>query len=287
MARQTISGDAAVFSTLAFSTNAPVSCSMLTCHSLFKQAINLQDGNSRLLTLHRSGSGISPMGWLLRAADFDTISARLYPGAILSLTDQGLRGDRFFLRKNRAVCLKAPAYNTLTSPVPFLHDCFYPTGLSGPLNRAVNDVQNGPGRILYDGLTDWQRDKPVAWQGLIGLGPGLTPSGDDMLVGALAALYCDKGMRTKLYRQPALDHTLPLTQLTTTVSSCYLKQAGKGYFSLSLLHVVSSLARRRNVAKAITRLLNHGHTSGADTLLGLSLGVRWLNDINRGVLQYA
>ena len=31
-----------------------------------------------------------------------------------------------------------------------------------------------------------------AVQGLIGLGPGLTPSGDDFLVGALALLDCDR-----------------------------------------------------------------------------------------------
>ena len=45
----------------------------LRCVGSFNNAINFLTENARLLTLHRAGSGLSPMGWQLGARDFDRV----------------------------------------------------------------------------------------------------------------------------------------------------------------------------------------------------------------------
>lgn len=58
---------------LAGSCHATQDYGALRCVGSFNNAINFLTERARLLTLHRAGSGLSPMGWQLGARDFDRV----------------------------------------------------------------------------------------------------------------------------------------------------------------------------------------------------------------------
>jgi hypothetical protein len=110
---------------------------------------------------------------------------------------------------------------------------------------------------------------------LVGLGPGLTPSGDDFLVGYLRGIWLLR--RNRQAASPMLDHLraglLPtLADRTTRVGAEFIRHALGGAFAEILDRAAQALlapAGLQAVRSAINRLLNQGATSGADTLLGL------------------
>jgi hypothetical protein len=106
---------------------------------------------------------------------------------------------------------------------------------------------------------------------LVGLGPGLTPSGDDALIGALALLdalandYADaRIMRTNLAR--AIGHLPP--GLTSPSSHGFLRVAAAGHIGESLHAAVSSFVSG-DADAAIAAIRDIGHSSGWDMMAGI------------------
>ncbi|MDI3417746.1 oxamate carbamoyltransferase subunit AllH family protein [Streptomyces luteolus] len=116
---------------------------------------------------------------------------------------------------------------------------------------------------------------------LLGLGPGLTPAGDDFLVG-IAVLSAIGGSRLGPFAR-ALDHILTEHPCRTTLlSTTTLREALAGRVRAPLVDVLRSLTATRGQSDAqavdtirspVRRALAHGHTSGADTLSGLVTGL--------------
>jgi hypothetical protein len=103
---------------------------------------------------------------------------------------------------------------------------------------------------------------------LSGLGPGLTPAGDDFLVGVLAA--CKRWMN-----QPPSSFGAFLAGAVsktgkgrTWLSSELLKCAAGGEFAQSIRDVVTA-AHGPELTKAVARAASFGHTSGSDSLGGI------------------
>lgn len=112
---------------------------------------------------------------------------------------------------------------------------------------------------------------------LIGLGPGLTPSGDDFLVGYLAGLWSTTDhSSTRTQFLAALDRELAETSQSTTDISCtYLRSAAQGHVSEPIAILAHRLKRANNTASVRTAAqvaLQVGHSSGTDGVLGLLLG---------------
>jgi len=126
--------------------------------------------------------------------------------------------------------------------------------------RLAAAIQGGDPRGLAD-----------AALALVGLGEGLTPAGDDCLVGALAALHrfgpdevLDASARA------ALRRAVPTA--TTALAGEFVLHALDGAFAepiVSLLTAGSTEAARR----AAAALARTGATSGADTLAGVRLAL--------------
>jgi hypothetical protein len=107
--------------------------------------------------------------------------------------------------------------------------------------------------------------------GLIGLGPGLTPSGDDFLAGALALLDCvgERDAHAALGR--AVIAALPGS--TSPLSACFLKAAAAGYIGENLHRAVSSVMAG-DAGAAIAAVDTIGHSSGWDMLAGIMSALR-------------
>lgn len=109
-------------------------------------------------------------------------------------------------------------------------------------------------------------DRPAT---LVGLGPGLTPSGDDALAGALLALRL-LGREARVGALAArLTESLPAT---TDLSGSLLLAAAGGYAAPQVVDLLKALGAgdppallRRRVAQVVAI----GHSSGADLLTGI------------------
>jgi hypothetical protein len=126
------------------------------------------------------------------------------------------------------------------------------------LQRLIDASLAGNARNVRD-------DLEIA--GLIGLGPGLTPSGDDLLGGALVAL-------ASLGRDRARDilwnACLAHLDRTGEISAAHLRSAARGHAASALhdaIHATMS-GRAELVGPAITALSAVGHSSGRDAFAG-------------------
>ena len=101
---------------------------------------------------------------------------------------------------------------------------------------------------------------------LAGLGGGLTPAGDDFIVGALLAVWAG------LYGEAALPLCAPIAEAaaerTTFLSAAYLRAAARGECMLQWHKLFKAALQDEAARTAIGELVNVGHTSGADALAG-------------------
>lgn len=104
---------------------------------------------------------------------------------------------------------------------------------------------------------------------LIGLGEGLTPSGDDFLCGVLAAAYLFGGNASELCGVLRPRITERLSQ-TNDISAAFLKCACAGQFSRPIIELQQNVDRERS-RKSFSAI---GHSSGADTLTGILYAAR-------------
>jgi Protein of unknown function (DUF2877) len=117
---------------------------------------------------------------------------------------------------------------------------------------------------------------------LVGLGLGLTPSGDDFLVGCLSGLRLIRQNKQAVFQllERWRDALLPdVDARTTRVGAAFIRYALDGAFAEVLdLAALSFLAPARPslVQAAVGRLLAQGETSGSDTTLGLLTGLEAL-----------
>ena len=114
---------------------------------------------------------------------------------------------------------------------------------------------------------------------LVGLGEGLTPSGDDVLVGALAGLDAalEVSDEAAALRQRLCAELERGTSRTTRLAAQMLDAAAAGFYAEPVLGLLQTLALPKPGAKTLERavadLLAIGHRSGADTLRGIGVAL--------------
>ncbi|HEX7128412.1 MAG TPA: DUF2877 domain-containing protein [Thermodesulfobacteriota bacterium] len=267
-------------------------------HSAYARTINLEIAGGRLVSLHGPGPVLSPFGlecaerlpfsaastgravwsdgralWVegsdarlglhgaarwdpalptSRRADADAAASRLRAIASAARDDPGAAGRGLLPLLPRLLGLEtcAAAGTPPWSPV---------------CERALPALE----RLIEGGRTGTVSALLDAAETLLGLGPGLTPSGDDALVGYVAALWTAGPSGRALVR----DVAAPLAELaaarTTRLSREILGCAARGLAAEPL----GRLARRGDVA-SVAGLLACGATSGGDCLVGWAAGLQ-------------
>jgi hypothetical protein len=114
---------------------------------------------------------------------------------------------------------------------------------------------------------------------LAGLGQGLTPSGDDFLMGALHAVWIlhSRDVANGL-AQSVADATVPLT---TSLSAAWIRSAGRGEAGVRWHEFFDALVGGNGIKlnESVERILAVGETSGADALAGFVGTINsWAND---------
>jgi hypothetical protein len=139
-----------------------------------------------------------------------------------------------------------------------------------PLIRLAATGIAALGRWIADDPSDPQI-LPEAARILIGLGPGLTPSGDDFIGGALIAL---RALGTRESAKRLAAWVLPLArERTGLVSFAHLACAADGEGAAALHEALVALCRpEKGAIKECLRAIDTlGHSSGWDALAGLSM----------------
>jgi hypothetical protein len=106
---------------------------------------------------------------------------------------------------------------------------------------------------------------------LIGLGVGLTPSGDDFLVGLLAGLEATSHPLRQCVATTIVEQS---PGRTTRIGAASLAHAARGAYAERLSDVIVALRPEYDdgspsLSTRIDRAMAFGATSGADTLVGL------------------
>ena len=108
---------------------------------------------------------------------------------------------------------------------------------------------------------------------MVGLGNGLTPAGDDYLLGYIAALHYSHSDLAKQIK-------LPQKLLTTKLSGAFLQAAVHGEFVQSWHDLAEAIRLEDSVrfAEAVSQIEQYGATSGVDALAGFSQTLLLLAD---------
>jgi hypothetical protein len=120
-----------------------------------------------------------------------------------------------------------------------------------------------------------------AARGLAGLGPGLTPSGDDTLggfTGVLALAGSQSGMDREANKHLVEVIANAAQPRTTLLSATLLAHAARGEMAEHVGELLMALTlpgeETATVLQAAERVLAYGACSGGDTLLGFLLGLQ-------------
>jgi hypothetical protein len=186
-------------------------------------------------------------------------------------------------------------YETGRADVPVLSVCT-PAAVRLPASVLAPVVPSGSVHVrdgeLFDGAARWQvtrwwtpprphgltapvdlaaplgveRIEALVPHDLVGSGPGLTPSGDDVLAGALVAAHATSDPRLPQWR--AETRAALRARRTTVVSRGLLHHAMDGYATPELAAFVTAVCAGEG-ERAAPALLAVGHTSGAALAAGV------------------
>ncbi|RPJ55528.1 MAG: DUF2877 domain-containing protein [Dehalococcoidia bacterium] len=253
--------------------------------AVFENACNLVTSDGEVMALVTPQIGNGPFNIVVdnTAGLFSEIT----PNTLVALEDERLWVGRLQVDLAQAVTWNPqPDWDTLrlrrdtiASYLPHLHalGCQYaPANVflallreswSGDrLLKAIYATAHKAAKSLQAGWNSNSEQLREAALGLAGLGGGLTPAGDDFLMGAMLWAW--------------LAHPTPdffcqtLLQIafsrTTTLSAAFLQAAAQGQCSISwhTLLTALSMGQKAKITASFQEILSHGATSGADTLAG-------------------
>lgn len=250
----------------------------LHVHSCFEKAINLETEEGKLVTLLSKTKKMVPYGICLPLDSMPRLSVGRR--VLISSTDILIEGKCYSLVDTPAIAptMHRPALTTnaqglshflsVTSQKGGLFDAYrFLLDLDDKVNCGDLLTENALSRIK--GLVDALNLNEVTTEsvkGLVGMGQGLTPSGDDFIVGLLSALWaCESHKRFSLGKS-----CLPHLSSTTKVSAEMLSHAIEGRFSQVVLDFY------RGERQELLGFLSYGHTSGHDILCGIHAGLSFV-----------
>ena len=267
-------------------------------HSVFRAAVNLRPPEGDLLTLLSAEADDMPRGVRLGSMeDFSSLG--------LVVGDMGVFAvDAIVLRPSgglsafRVDCAAARRIDSQSPPTLGGDRSRWGAGialLDALQKRAATDLRVAPlllaakpsgamGERLTQAALDLGRSVKArrldAMRGaaarLVGLGPGLTPAGDDFLCGFMYAGRCRAVARASRSRLLArFDKAVGgLLGRTTDISAAMLRGALAGRVSCALTALAEACAgvAGSDLEGAILRLAAVGHSSGLDAATGFFYG---------------
>lgn len=155
-------------------------------------------------------------------------------------------------------------------------------GHASALNTAIaRRIEIGVGAMRRWLTSSHASVAPLDWPAtLLGVGDGLTPAGDDILVGVLVALGRIRRLREREAIAQRIDPLL--RDNTTSISAAHLRAAMAGYAAEPLHRLLDALLSgapsSSTLAGAVRALESIGHSSGRHALAGALVVLDWANE---------
>lgn len=254
-------------------------------HSLFRSSLNLTL-NGELIHIGKEEAGLSAWGIVVPDAAIKGLLGTLRVGGLVYWR----AGDLLIYGQRNVWHVHLQRFQVEDCRIPSAGG-FNPQHLHFLLERLASyRLPSRTGLEMDEQTTSLlQRFLEVDWEDesffrkfhhyFIGRGLGLTPSGDDFLMGILIMTTAFESAHT--WRKLLSDEYTGFS--TTEVSKAYYRALLKGYTSspfLSLLRAVRD-GQKREVDVEIEKIGRYGHTSGWDTLLGIYYWLlKFLNPLN-------
>jgi hypothetical protein len=255
--------------------------------AVFDRSCIMQIGRDRLVALVAPELDNGPLNIVLERAPAEWLD--LQPGMPVRIERNGLQIDRLKVSLDcAAIWEPRPDWERLRANGGAL------LGRLGLLATRMTDLAPGDSLLALvhrpspaDGSTagilrarvlaaaeamwaGWRGDEAQLSAGaaeLAGLGGGLTPAGDDWLLGAMLCAWLAHPDPSR-YCEVVLE---ACSSRTTLLSAAFLRSAAAGECSAPWHRLLAALARRpdEQLGCAVREVIAWGHTSGADALAGL------------------
>ncbi|MEW6661087.1 MAG: DUF2877 domain-containing protein [Bacillota bacterium] len=272
-------------------------------HSVFPQTINIEDSQGDLFSIRSTGGPVLNSLLVPPPGHPEGLNGLVRPGEAVAncgpfllvfgggQTAYSWRGARIWAGEE--VPAVVPNQSRLEKNLLLLEELLKDRSGFGPLLSWLSGYLQGENRVGLRPFTQsgeaalphilalcraWRRqdrDSLVpSVKGLVGLGPGLTPAGDDFLAGWTAAVQVvnrpDSGWM-ELFSQALLSHARKATNL---ISYSMLRYAVLGQGPPGAVTLAAALAggSGEDVLVAAQEVLAHGSTSGADQITGIAFG---------------
>ncbi len=260
-----------------------------TCRviALFERSFYLKNKNNELISIINSELEDNAFSLKLN----EKLSSFPKIGDSFEFKENKLVSENIILDLKYAQKLKNPIYSSLNKAqlkhnfncfIKVLHEyfksnqkangfaaLFYDFGLSSKnlsddKNIVENEIYNEAKKVIENFISEKNFNLLVTK--MLGLGIGLTPSGDDFLGGLLLFYMAYEQDNAKILNYEILNNL----ELTNSISAEYLIAATKGYgaevFHILLQELNNDEASFDNI---LSRIDNIGHSSGFDTMFGI------------------
>lgn len=258
-----------------FAKNALGKAGIGHVEGVFVTSFNVRlDGG--LVHVGRSCDELSCIGLSVEPAAMDELLSGLVSGAVCVASEDALRVyrvgglARIFTAEAELVSCSVPSLTGLGLAL------WASRQLADYVSRAACGLPEGHRTeaalaALAEPAGDAELEEAVSY--LCGRGLGLTPSGDDVLLGyacARRAFGMEEGLGERICSMAR--------ERTTSVSASYAEAFAAGYVNPAYARALEAVRACDEAAlkAAVHAILEIGHTSGADALLGLSIGFSYV-----------
>lgn len=247
---------------------------LLSIHSVFKNAVNIKTQGG-LISVVTKSIGKSA-AYIVIDQEIDFLKAEIKAGDFVKVNDKCLIFNGFLVDMNSSQVWKG------------ILDCDFQWEKSEIDSENIMTLKASTDRYAAQNSA-WEKlhfDKDFsekinrlkcihpseAVKGLIGLGPGLTPSGDDVLLGFLSIVNNCKDF--KPVKEAFINEILTSLKYTSDISGHFLKMAAENHYHEYVQNLIYSIVKGRpeSVTISVKRLLGIGATSGTDIATGMYLG---------------
>lgn len=253
-------------------------------HSVFRSVINVEPASGDLWCIATADLAPGPRTIVVDAASFDRIP--LGPGMPVTVIGADVKiGALALLRLAGAKSWQVPVITgqPTAKRVRALESALAGLAVTdtSPLGQAITARVATALAALSEAVRHANSaDAMAAAASIIGLGVGLTPTGDDVLTGCA---YAAAHLGGTLAMIPSAVAHVVAPQATNAISLVALHQACRGRAHQRLADVLVAVCGAGGVGgigDAVRRLTAIGHTSGTDQAIGLLTAVRLHSELH-------
>ena len=255
--------------------------SLVKIHSIYENTVNLIV-NNQILALQTHNTVISPISLITDTNSFNiNLNSKIY------INNSFIFIDNFCFDYSKTEIIDSKMHkNTFNISCDMLIQAIYKANFSGfnaifSSNTAIkenfliiNAAKNKIDTCTNELINKNYENAANALSNLIGLGIGLTPSGDDFLCGVLAGCIFDsleKHLFVKLLKKQIQNNL----QNTNDISRAFLSCALNDNFSTPVLN----LPYFKSPDEVYDNFKKIGHSSGIDTLCGIYYSLNTISKI--------